>query len=114
MQCSKSAVESNWKNQSQEERRSGKRKSFQWKRLRKSQPKKWELQTASFYPLSSATVTKRGLAAIQSPRKPNGLSHCIFECLIVEAFSQAQNHLSVLADRYTKRCRGIFDGAGDG
>ena len=36
-----------------------------------------------------------------SPRKPNGLSHGIFECLIVEASSQAQNDLSVLADRYT-------------
>ena len=59
-------------------------------------------------------LAERGLAAIQSPRKPNGLSHCIFECLIVEAFSQAQNHLSVLADRYTKRCRGVFDCTGDG
>jgi hypothetical protein len=54
------------------------------------------------------------LSAIQSPRKPNGLSHCIFECLIVEASSQAQNHLSVLADRYTERCRGVFDCTGDG
>ena len=61
-----------------------------------------------------ATLTERGLAAIQSPRKPNGLSHCIFECLIVEASSQAQNHLSVLADRYTERCRGVFDCTGDG
>jgi hypothetical protein len=33
-------------------------------------------------------ATERGLAAIQSPRKPNGLSHCIFECLIVEASSR--------------------------
>src|SRR5580704_7879449 len=64
--------------------------------------------------LLSATLTKRGLAAIQSPRKPNGLSHCIFECLIVEASSQAQNHLSVLADRYTERCRGVFDCTRDG
>ena len=48
-----------------------------------------------FAPVSST------FTAIQSPRKPNGLSHCIFECLIVEASSQAQNHLSVLADRYT-------------
>src|ERR1051325_8763965 len=54
-------------------------------------------------------VAERRLADIQSPRKPNGLSHCIFECLIVEASSQAQNHLSVLADRYTERCRGVFD-----
>ena len=61
-----------------------------------------------------ATLTERGLSAIQSPRKPNGLSHCIFECLIVEASSQAQNHLSVLADRYTERCRGVFDCTGDG
>ena len=60
-----------------------------------------------------ATLTERGLAAIQSPRKPNGLSHCIFECLIVEASSQAQNHLGVLADRYTERCRGVFDCTGD-
>jgi hypothetical protein len=56
-----------------------------------------------------ATLTERGLAAIQSPGKPNGLSHCIFECLIVEVSSQAQNHLSVLADRHTERCRGVFD-----
>src|SRR5205085_5375842 len=61
-----------------------------------------------------ATLTERGLAAIQSPRKPNGLSHCIFECLIVEASSRAQNHLSVLADRYTEPCRGVFDCTGDG
>src|SRR5690348_18406003 len=61
-----------------------------------------------------ATLTERGLAAIQSPGKPNGLSHRIFECLIVEASSQAQNHLSVLADRYTERCRGVFDCTGDG
>jgi hypothetical protein len=61
-----------------------------------------------------ATLTERGLAAIQSPRKPNGLSHCIFECLIVEASSQAHNHLSVLADRYTERCRGVFDCTRDG
>jgi hypothetical protein len=61
-----------------------------------------------------ATLTERGLAAIQSPRKPKGLSHCIFECLIVEASSRAQNHLSVLADRYTKRCRGVFDCTRDG
>src|SRR2546423_14682639 len=47
-----------------------------------------------FAPVSST------FTAIQSPRKPNGLSHCIFECLIVEASSQAQNHLSVLADRH--------------
>jgi len=56
-----------------------------------------------------ATLTERGLAAIQSPGKPNGLSHGIFECLIVEASSQAQNHLSVLADGHTERCRGVFD-----
>jgi hypothetical protein len=49
-----------------------------------------------------------------SPRKPKGLSHCIFECLIVEGSSQAQNHLSILADRYTERCRGVFDCFGDG
>ena len=55
-----------------------------------------------------------GLAAIPSPRKPKGLSHCIFECLIVEASSQAQNRLSVLADRYTERRRGVFDCTGDG
>ena len=59
-------------------------------------------------------LAERGLSAIQSPRKPNGLSHCIFECLIVEASSQAQNHLSVLADRYTERCRGVFDCIRDG
>src|ERR1700694_2358704 len=53
-------------------------------------------------------------ACVSSPRKPNGLSHGIFECLIVEASSQAQNHLSVLADRYTERCRGVFDCTGDG
>ena len=57
--------------------------------------------------------TERGLAA-QSPRKPNGLSHCIFERLIVEASAHAQNQLSVLADGYTERCRGVFDSAGDG
>jgi hypothetical protein len=61
-----------------------------------------------------ATQTERGLAAIQSPRKPNGLSHCIFECLVVEASSQAQNHLSVVADRYTERCGGVFDCTRDG
>src|ERR1700687_5484137 len=61
-----------------------------------------------------ATLTERGLAAIQSPRKPNGLSHCIFECLIVEASSPAQNHLSVLADRETQWGRGVFDCTGDG
>jgi hypothetical protein len=59
-------------------------------------------------------ATERGLAAIQSPRKPNGLSHCIFECLIVEAFSQSQNHLSVLSNRNTERCRGVFDCTRDG
>jgi len=48
-----------------------------------------------------ATLTERGLAAIQSPGKPNGLSHCVFERRIVEVSSQAQNHLSVLADRHT-------------
>jgi len=57
-------------------------------------------------------LTERGLAAIQSPRKPKGLSHCIFERLIVEASSQAQNHLSVLADTLTMtpqpRLRHIF------
>jgi hypothetical protein len=53
-------------------------------------------------------------ACISSPRKPNGLSHCLFECLIVKASSQAQNHLSVLADRYTERCRGVFDCTRDG
>ena len=61
-----------------------------------------------------ATLTERGLSAIQSPRKPNGLSHCIFECLIVEASSRAQNHLSVLANRYAERCRGVFDCTRDG
>src|SRR5919106_5631419 len=61
-----------------------------------------------------ATLTERGLSAIQSPRKPNGLSHCIFECLIVEASAQAQNRLSVLADRYTEGCCGVFDCTGDG
>jgi hypothetical protein len=50
----------------------------------------------------------------QSPRKPNGLSHGIFERLIVEASSQAQNHLSVLADRHSERSRGVFDCTGDG
>src|SRR4051795_13617992 len=53
-------------------------------------------------------------ACVSSPRKPNGLSHGIFECLIVEASSQAQNHLSVLADRYTERCGGLFDRTRDG
>jgi hypothetical protein len=61
-----------------------------------------------------ATLTERGLSAIQSPRKLNGLSHGIFECLIVKASSQAQYHLSVLADRYTEGCRGVFDCTGDG
>src|SRR5436305_6241982 len=61
-----------------------------------------------FAPVSST------FTAVQSPRKPNGLSHCIFKCLIVEASSRAQNHLSVLADRYTERCRGVFDCTGDG
>jgi hypothetical protein len=60
-----------------------------------------------------AILTERGLAAIQSPRKPEGLSHCIFECLIVEASSQAQKHLGVLADGYTERCHGVFDCTGD-
>ena len=64
--------------------------------------------------LGRFNLAERGLSAIQSPRKPNGLSHCIFQCLIVEASSQAQNHLSVLADRYTERCRGVFDCTGDG
>src|SRR6476661_7751231 len=59
-------------------------------------------------------LAERGLSAVQSPRNPKGLSHCIFECLIVEASSQAQNHLSVLADRYTERCRGVFDCPRDG
>ena len=59
-------------------------------------------------------LAERGLSAIQSPRNPKGLSHCIFECLIVEASSQAQNHLSVLADRYTEGCGGVFDCTGDG
>jgi hypothetical protein len=63
---------------------------------------------------AGSTWQGRGPSAIQSPRKPNGLSHCIFECLIVEASSQAQNHLGVLADRYTKRCRGVFDCTRDG
>src|SRR3954465_7673482 len=53
-------------------------------------------------------------ACVSSPRKPNGLSHGIFECLIVEASSQAQDHLSVRADWYTERCRGVFDCTGDG
>ena len=57
----------------------------------------------------NALLMRRGFAGIQSPRKPDGLSHGIFECLIVEASSHAQNHLSVLADRYTERCRGVFD-----
>src|SRR5919201_5780141 len=61
-----------------------------------------------------ATLTERGLSAIQSPRKPKGLSHCIFECLVGEASAQAQDRLSVLADRYTERCRGVFDCTGDG
>jgi hypothetical protein len=63
--------------------------------------------------IAKSATNQRGLSAIQSPRKPNGLSHCIFECLIVEASSQAQNHLSVLADRYTEWCRGVFDCTGD-
>jgi hypothetical protein len=61
-----------------------------------------------------AMVAKRGLSAIQSPRKPNDLSHGIFEWLIVEASSRAQNHLGIVADRYAERCRGVFDGTGDG
>jgi len=56
---------------------------------------------------------RRGLPAIPSPRHPDGFSHGIFECLIVEASSQAQNHLSVLADRDTEWCRGVFDCTGD-
>jgi len=51
----------------------------------------------SRFPLIFATE-----ACISSLRKPNGLSHGIFECLIVEASSQPQNHLCVLADRYTE------------
>ena len=62
----------------------------------------------------SGNLAERGLSAIKSPRKPKGLSHRIFECLIVEASSQAQNHLSVLADRDTERCRWVFDGTRDG
>src|SRR5262245_47024741 len=57
---------------------------------------------------------RNAMLYLSSPRNPKGLSHCIFQCLIVEASSQAQNHLSVLADRYTERCRGVFDCAGDG
>src|SRR5581483_8790074 len=57
---------------------------------------------------------RESATCISSPRKPDSLSHGIFEGLIVEAFSQAQNHLGVLPDRYTERCRGIFDRAGDG
>src|SRR5579884_1460704 len=57
--------------------------------------------------------TEGSEASISSPRKPQGLSHGIFECPVVEASSQAQNHLSVLPDRYTKRRRGVFDCIGD-
>lgn len=59
-------------------------------------------------------LPERNLSAIQSPRKSKSLSHCIFECLIVEASSQAQNHFSILADRYTERGRGVFDCTRDG
>src|ERR1700687_4021689 len=66
------------------------------------------------FPLTPSHRGEGSEACISSPRKPNGLSHGIFECLIVEASSQAQNHLRVLADRYTERCRGVFDCTGDG
>src|SRR5919201_3675458 len=59
-------------------------------------------------------VTAESASASQSPRKPKGLSQRIFECLVVEASAQAQDHLSVLADRYTERCCGVFDCTGDG
>src|ERR1700688_4920570 len=65
-------------------------------------------------PVGNSSISQERTACISSPRKPNGLSHGIFECLIVEASSQAQNNLSVLADRYTERCRGVFDCTGDG
>src|SRR5579884_3925030 len=64
--------------------------------------------------MSGKLFPHRREARISSPRKPKGLSHGIFESLIVEASSQAQNHLSVLADRYTERCRGVFDCTRDG
>jgi hypothetical protein len=70
--------------------------------------------SAPLFCWANSTRAERGLAVIQSPRKPNGLSHGLFECLIVEASSQAQNHLSVVADRYTEGCRGVFDCTGDG
>src|SRR5579859_1222389 len=71
-------------------------------------------QPPSTIPLNPLPQRRGSEACISSPRKPNGLSHGIFECLIVEASSQAQNHFSVLADRYTERCRGVFDCTGDG
>jgi hypothetical protein len=66
MQCSKSAVESNWKNQSQEERRSGKRKSFQWEA-----PKK--------IPAEEMGITNRQLlsAFIRHPNEARPGSHPI-------------------------------------
>src|ERR1700687_325758 len=64
------------------------------------------------FPLTPSHRGEGSEACISSPRKPNGLSHGIFECLIVEASSQAQNHLSVLADRYTERCRSVFQSDG--
>src|SRR5580692_563666 len=66
MQCSKSAVESNWKNQSQEERRSGKRKSLQWEA-----PKK--------IPAEEMGITNRQLlsAFIRHPNEARPGSHPI-------------------------------------
>ncbi len=68
----------------------------------------------AFFVRCDSTPLLVSKACSSSPRKPKGLSHCLFECLIVKASSQAQNHLSVLADRYTERCRGVFDCTRDG
>jgi hypothetical protein len=73
-------------------------------------PKAWRL---GMIHASSPNLGKSDVLR-SSPRKPNGLSHGIFECLIVEASSHAQNYLGVLADRHTQRCRGVFDCTGDG
>jgi hypothetical protein len=59
MQCSKSAVESNWKNNRKKSEDQERGRAFNGKRLRKSQPKKWELQTASFYLVRPGTDNKQ-------------------------------------------------------
>src|SRR5206468_6289583 len=96
--------------------------------LRGLSPDSWALNLTVYWPNANADHSGTGSADHrsigqkdkiqsgligQSPRQSNDLSHCIFECLIVEASSRAQNHLGVLADRYTQRCCGVFDCTGD-